>query len=124
MLLELELVLLTYQIFVPGRQVVLKWSYAASTCILVATLCACPSCKTGLSTMSNGDDVICIPDVLGSQFHRSLAVHMASTQHKPSSLHQQTTAVHLLLPVVMESFLQASHLWVCVCGCVCECVCV
>ena len=41
----------------------LKWRYAASTCILVPILCACPSRKTGLSTMSNGDDVICIPDV-------------------------------------------------------------
>ena len=40
-------------------------------------------------------------------------MHTASTQHK-LSLHQQAMAIHLLLPVVMESILQASNL--CVCG--------
>ena len=52
-----------------------------------------------------------IPNVLWSWLHRSLAVHTASTQHKP--LHQQPMAVHLLLPVnvVMEMscLLQGSY---------------
>jgi len=55
----------------------------------------------------DGPAVICIPDVSWSWLHRS---RTASTQHK-SSLHQQDTAVYLLLPVVMEmlGLLQGSY---------------